>query len=48
MKLWDNAASPYAFKVRATLYEKLTALHFPVREQASGSPDAENQRKSGV
>jgi glutathione S-transferase len=22
MKLWDNAASPYAFKVRATLYEK--------------------------
>ena len=22
MKLWDNAASPYAFKVRAALYEK--------------------------
>jgi glutathione S-transferase/RNA polymerase-associated protein len=22
MKLWDNAASPYAFKVRVTLYEK--------------------------
>jgi glutathione S-transferase len=22
MKLWDNASSPYAFKVRATLYEK--------------------------
>jgi len=35
MKLYDNAASPYAFKVRAVLYEKGLAIeHHEIRSEA--------------